>query len=177
MRMFIARVIVGALLLVFGRRLFWFFVAASGFAAGVTAANLAGVESEGVSLIIGVALGLLGALAATLFQKFAIVLAGFLAGAFIALRFGAEFGLGSGSGFGLFVIAASVAGAVLMSIVFDAALVGLSALAGASLVVEGLQLRGSTSLPVFVVLFLVGVAVQSAWMRPKQRETRGQRVD
>jgi hypothetical protein len=173
--MFIARIIVGALLVVFGRRLFWFFVAASGFAAGVAAANLVGVGPESVSLIIGVAVGLIGALAATFFQKVAIVLAGLLAGAVIAFRVAAELGIVSGTGLGLFVIAGSAAGVILMTIVFDAALIGLSALAGASLVVEGLRLRGSTSRPVFVVLFLVGIAVQSAWVRPKKREAPSDR--
>jgi len=75
------RVLVGAFLLGFGRSLYWLFVGGVGFlAANTLASRLLEGSPRMLVLAIAVAAGLLGALLAILLQKFAVGLAGFLAG-------------------------------------------------------------------------------------------------
>src|SRR5437867_3046454 len=79
--------VVGTLLLLFGRQLFWLFVGLIGFAAGLQLAPLLlPGTSEVVVFIAAVLLGLAGAVLAILLQKVAIALAGFVAGGYIALH-------------------------------------------------------------------------------------------
>jgi len=80
----IVTLIIGAALLFFGRRVFWLFVAGAGFLAGLALANRLFPESEAVGVIIGIGIGLLAALLAIFLQRFAIWLAGFLVGGYIA---------------------------------------------------------------------------------------------
>ena len=66
-------VIVGAAILLFGRKLFWLFVAALGFAVGVEIATYFMHEPPvWMTLVIALGLGILGALLAILLQKLAI---------------------------------------------------------------------------------------------------------
>src|SRR5258706_1200591 len=84
--MLAGRILAGGLLLVLGRRLFWFYVAVLGFAAGLTlASRVFHVQPEWMQLVIGIMFGIVGAILAFFFQEIAIVVAGFLAGASIPL--------------------------------------------------------------------------------------------
>src|SRR5215831_452147 len=84
--------VVGAAVLFLGRKLFWLFVAAIGFAWGAEIApQIIHQPAPLVTLVIAVGLGFLGALLAVLLQKFAIAAAGFLAGGWFAIRIYAFF--------------------------------------------------------------------------------------
>src|SRR5438552_18405709 len=73
--------LIGAAVLLFGRKLFWLCVAAIGFAAGVTlASHIVSEPSAVLQLTFAILLGFIGALLALFLQKLAIALAGFLAG-------------------------------------------------------------------------------------------------
>ena len=77
----ILSVVIGAVVLLFGRKLFWLCVAAIGFAAGVTlASHLVNEPTALLQLSFAILLGFIGALLALFLQKLAIGLAGFLAG-------------------------------------------------------------------------------------------------
>src|SRR5215475_7125002 len=79
--------LVGAAILLLGRKLFWLFVAAVGFALGAEIApRIIHQPAPFVTLLIAVGLGFLGALLAVLLQKFAIGVSGFLAGGWFAIR-------------------------------------------------------------------------------------------
>ena len=81
----IISVIVGAAILLFGRKLFWLFVAALGFAVGVEiAAYFMREPPAWLTLIVALGCGVAGALLAILLQKLAIAVAGFIAGGRIA---------------------------------------------------------------------------------------------
>src|ERR1043165_5645862 len=77
-------ILVGTLLLLFGRRLFWLFTAGIGFflAAQLCTEVLKG-HPQWVTLAIAIAVGVLGALAAILFQRVLIGIVGFFAGGFL----------------------------------------------------------------------------------------------
>ncbi len=157
------RVVIGGLLLVLGRKLFWLFVAASGFAVGLTVATqLLHVRPEWVGLLVGLAVGALGALVAIFLQRLAVAVAGFLAGAYIAVSLASTLGV-TGTGMAwIILIIGGILGAALIAGIFEWALIGLSSLAGASLIVEGLHLAPGTALLAGAVLFVVGVIIQAA---------------
>src|SRR3989440_10591873 len=84
--------LIGAVVLFFGRKLFWLCVAAVGFAAGVELApHLVNEPSPLVALTVALVLGFLGALLAMFLQKIAIAVVGFLAGGKLANAISATF--------------------------------------------------------------------------------------
>ena len=74
-------VLIGIVILFFGRKLFWLCVAAVGFAVGVEIApQLFHEPSTVLALVIAIVFGVLGALLALFLQKVAIAVLGFLTG-------------------------------------------------------------------------------------------------
>src|SRR2546429_1477107 len=81
----IISVVIGAAILLFGRKLFWLFVAALGFAVGLEiAAYFMREPPQWMTLLVALGCGVIGALLAILLQKLAIAIAGFIAGGRIA---------------------------------------------------------------------------------------------
>jgi hypothetical protein len=159
----IIRLAVGAVLLVLGRKLFWLFVAAVGFAAGwAVMSDLLHVQPEWLALVIALVAGVLGALLATFVQKMAVGLAGFLAGAFLASGLVSMLQLAAAPWAWLAFIVGGILGAVLLGAAFEWSLVGLSSLAGAMLVANALELSSTMHLLVLVGLSVLGVIIQSA---------------
>lgn len=159
----IVRLLVGGALLVLGRKLFWLFVAAVGFAAGwAVATDLLSVQPEWLALVIALGIGVVGALVAQFVQRLAIGLAGFLAGAFLALSLVSLLHPEAAWWGWLAFLAGGILGAVLLAATFEWALIGLSSLAGAVLVAGALNLSSTMHLLVLIGLFVVGVIVQSA---------------
>ena len=73
--------LVGAVILLFGRKLFWLFVAAVGFAIGIEITpHLMQHPPAWLAIAVALILGLMGALLTIVLQKFAIAVVGFLAG-------------------------------------------------------------------------------------------------
>jgi hypothetical protein len=164
--MSLVNIVGGALLLTLGRKIFWFFVAASGFYAGLElATRYLNVKPEWVALLIALAVGLLGALLAYFFQKLVIGAAGFLAGAFIASRLVSYLGSQVKGWDWLIILIGGIIGIVLMVVIFEWALIILSSLAGAILVVEGLKLVALVGILVGVLLFVVGLVFQAGLNR------------
>lgn len=152
--------------MVLGRKLFWLFVAASGFAVGLTVATrLLHLQPEWVALLVGLGVGVLGALVAIFLQRLAVALAGFLAGAYIAVSLASMLGVTGTIAIWVILIIGGILGAALIAGIFEWALIGLSSLAGAGLVVEGLHLASGTALLVGGLLFIVGVIIQAAIKR------------
>jgi hypothetical protein len=63
------------------------------------------------------------------------------------------------------IITGGVIGAILMGALFDWALIILSSLSGATLIVETFQLETSISLIALLVLLAVGIGIQASAMR------------
>lgn len=86
--------LVGTVILLFGRRIFWLCVAAVGFAAGVELApSLVQQPSPLLALTFALVLGFAGALLALFLQKVAIAVVGFLAGGKLALALAAAWAI------------------------------------------------------------------------------------
>jgi len=159
----IIRLLAGGALLILGRKLFWLFVAAVGFAAGwAVATDLLSVQPEWLALVMAVVVGVVGALVAQFVQRMAVGLAGFLAGAFLALSLVRLLNLDAAGWGWLALLLGGVVGAILLGAAFEWALIGLSSLAGATLIAGALDLSATGHLLAVIGLFVVGVIVQSA---------------
>ena len=160
--------LIGIVILLFGRKLFWLCVAAVGFAAGVKLASQFIHESSSVwSLVVALALGLLGALLALFLQKVAIAVLGFLTGGYLANGIAAAFFVHYGQYYMIIFLVGGIVGAILLLVLFDWALIVVSSLIGANLIVYqgAITLPATGSTIVFLGLAVVGIIVQAASFR------------
>jgi hypothetical protein len=159
----------GLILLVFGRKLFWLCVALLGFFLGMEFAGvLFADQPQWVMLLIALGTGLVGALLAVLAERVAFALAGFYAGAYLALISAHSFGIASHST--LLFGAGGVIGAVLAALLMDWAIIVLSSLVGAGAIVDAAGMGQPTGVLVFMGLTVVGIVIQARLMtRPRHR--------
>jgi hypothetical protein len=166
--------LIGVLILFFGRKLFWLCVAAVGFAAGVEMApHLIHEPSPLLALTIALVLGFIGALLALFLQKVAIAIAGFFAGGKLAVAISAAFFAQHAQYFGLTFLIGGIIGAVLLLVLFDWALIVLSAVVGAYLIESAIALPPTGTGILFIVLVVVGVLVQAGLLRRTRGATVG----
>jgi len=156
-------IVLGLIMLIFGRKLFWLFVSIVGFLVGMEFIDLLLVDqSIWVKLLGGLGAGLLGALLAIFVQRVAFVLAGFFAGAYFALLLAHPLGI-AGSSL-ILAVAGGVVGAIVAALLMDWAIIALSCLAGAAAIVSRLGLRDVNMAIVFLVLVIIGILVQAKLM-------------
>ncbi len=162
---------VGILLLLLGRRMFWVFVAGTGFAVGVLlSVELLGGQSDWVMLVVVIGLGALGALVALMAQKVAVGIGGFLAGAYLghALATALQFAMP----IWVPVIVGGILGAILLAVLFDWALIALSSLLGAAVISKNVPLTDPWPALLFIGLLVVGLAIQSRQFRRMKSPSR-----
>jgi hypothetical protein len=168
--MIVVNILIGLVLLVAGRRLFWLFVACVGFASGYHYAQQMGaIHSPILILILAVAAGALGAIIAILFQKAAIVIAGFAAGGYIGLILFDQFvGLTTQMVWLPYIIG-GIIGAIFLFLVFDWALIFLSTMTGATLIVQTAAFTPWIEIALFFGLVVVGMFFQAKAMTDERR--------
>ncbi|MEZ4660106.1 MAG: hypothetical protein R2911_21320 [Caldilineaceae bacterium] len=156
--------------LLFGRRLFWVFVAVAGFLVGFALAGLlVSAQSELVHLLVGIIVGLIGGLLAVYFTRPMAAVGGFLALSSAALLLAIPFGL-TGTGRWILFFVAGIIGALLVFALFDWALIVNSSISGASGIVAGLAglfggLPSLIHILLVIVLLVVGIVYQTGEMR------------
>jgi hypothetical protein len=156
-------ILFGAAVLLFGRRLFWLFVAAVGFGIGFELTPyLMQHPPQWLTLAVAIGLGLLGAVLAVILQKVAIALAGFLVGGHIAAALLAAFVSTHAQYSGVTFVVGGVIGALLLLALFGWALILFSSVAGAQLISSNLHLPASGATILFLGLTIIGVVVQAA---------------
>jgi len=163
-------VLVGAAILLLGRRLFWLFVAAMGFVFGAQIATQVTHKppSSPVVLLVAIGLGILGALLAILLQKLAIGVAGFYAGGRVAQGLSAAFFAHPPRTEIIFVIG-GILGAILFLLLFDWALIFFSSVEGAHLIASVIVLPQTGRVLLFIGLVVIGILVQSSMLSPARR--------
>ena len=172
----ISRLVVGLLLLVLGRRLYWLFVAGIGFVTGLQLGpRLLPDQSELMIVVVALLFALVGALVAVVATKVALGIIGFVAGGGVAILLLGNLGMDGGTLALIIYIVAGIAGAVLLLVLFDWALIVLSSLAGSSLLVmsltEMLALPSTVGGILIIVLAVIGIAIQ-ANLAPRARASR-----
>ena len=172
----IVAIAAGALLLVAGRKLFWVFIAITGFFVGVELAQeLFGNRPRWVVWIFAAGAGIIGALLAMLFQRVAFALAGFYAGGYLAIFLVLSFGWGVPD-LAMFFIG-GVIGAVLATLVMDWAIIILSSFVGAALIVTSLGLNSLLGWILDIVLAAVGITIQATIMENKHRQYENEKAE
>ena len=162
----IVGVLIGIVILFFGRKLFWLCVAAVGFALGVEIApHLVNEPSSVLALLVALALGVLGALLALFLQKIAIAVLGFLAGGKLASAIAAAFFVHYAQYSTIIFVVGGIIGAILLLAVFDWALIVVSSFIGAYLIQSAIVLPPIGSTIVFIGLAILGIVVQVASFR------------
>jgi|ERR1039457_1093451 Domain of unknown function (DUF4203) len=163
-------VIVGTVILLFGRKLFWLFVAALGFAVGVEiAAYFMHDPPVWMTLVIALGLGILGALLAIMLQKLAIAVAGFVAGGRLASALLAAFFVDYSHYRGITFVIGGIVGALLLLALFDWVLILLSSVEGAHLIGSGIVLPQSGAVILFCALVVIGLVVQGSMLHGSRR--------
>jgi hypothetical protein len=158
--------IIGVAILLFGRKLFWLFVAALGFAVGLEiAAYFMKEPPQWMMLLVALGCGVIGALLAILLQKLAIAIAGFVAGGRIAWALAAAFFVEHASYRGLTFAIGGILGALLLLALFDWVLILLSSIEGAHLISTAVTLPEKGTMILFIALAVIGVIVQGSMFR------------
>jgi hypothetical protein len=162
----IVGVVLGVVILFFGRKLFWLCVAAVGFAAGLQIAPLLVNEASSVlALVIAVVFGILGALLAVFIQKIAIAVLGFLAGGKLATAIAAAFFVQHAQYSTIIFVIGGIVGAILLLAVFGWALIVVSSFIGAYLIQSAIVLPPTGLTLVFIGLAILGIFVQTVSFR------------
>ena len=156
--MIIAEIILGLLFLCAGRKLFWLSVGIMGFLAGVNYVGVLVPQTDAVNVVLmAVLFGILGAVLATAFQWFVVIVMGFCGGGYFLMS---VFSLAAGKApffYGIFVVG-GIVGALVMILAFDGALIVITALLGTTLIMQHLHIEEWNIL--FFSLVVLGVVVQ-----------------
>ena len=156
--------ILGAALLIAGRKLFWLFVGAAGFVAGLQLATQFWQGPELLAIIVGLVVGAIFALIAIFLQGVAIGVAGFLAGGYVLTTLAAMLGIDQAASSWVIYLIGGIIGVLLVIFLFDWALITLSSLAGASLITQALVLPSGLGGVIFFALVVVGVIIQGSML-------------
>jgi MFS family permease len=165
-------ILIGAVLLLFGRSLFWLFVGCVGFIAGFNfASQTLAQQPQWVILLIAIGVGLIAAIASIFLQRVVVGIAGFFAGGYIAST--AVMALMSSNPSTVTTIAyvvGGIIGAILTMTLLDPALILLSSLAGATTICQNVPMDRSGREILFIVLVVIGIVVQSVhYSRTRKR--------
>jgi hypothetical protein len=153
--------VVGIALLVAGRRLFWLAVGMLGFIAGYQAMQRwGGGLPPSAAFVVALAVGVIGMILAVVVQRVAVALAGFFLGVVLTTFLLPLFGVALGPWNGLVVAAGGLLMAFVALGLFSFALAVLTAGAGAAMLGEAIAAPPPWSLPLLVVLWVIGVVVQ-----------------
>jgi hypothetical protein len=159
----VIRLAAGAVLLLLGKRVYWLLVGLLGFAAGLAVgASLFEDQSGLLVLLAGLVGGIVGAILAVIVQKIALTVGGFFAGGYAAVALW-ELLVGQPAPFGILpFLIGGILGAALTLVLFDWALIVLSSLVGASMIVQTLDPSRPISFLLLVALIVLGIVVQAS---------------
>jgi hypothetical protein len=167
--------ILGSAVLVAGRKLFWLLVGTIGFVIGLEVARRVVHGPDIINLLAGLIIGLVFAMLAIFIESIAIGLTGFLGGGYALLSLAALLGLDHFLGPLVAFVVGGVLGVILIVALLDWALITISALAGASMIVGGLGLRVGIAGLVYAGLVLAGLLIQGFALRRQIRVQPEQR--
>lgn len=161
---------IGAVLLLFGRRLYWLALGALGYFVGLTLADRYLETSSDMELLAGAVAGAAGILVAFMAEKLAVTVGGFGIGAVLAYYLARPYAGELSYQIWFIVLVGALLGVCFAAFVFKAAVVVVSVLVGAFLVTRGLFLEPPYEIAVFVALALTGLAIQ-VWTGRKAPDT------
>jgi hypothetical protein len=153
---------VGIALLAVGRKLYWLSWILLGFVMGLLAVDrFLGDVDPVVQLAGGLLAGIILAALAVVLQKVAVGAAGFLLGGFSLLWLIDHYGLDLGPWEWVVLLAGAAVFAVVLVGLFDVALVVLTSLVGAAILVRLTAFEGPPAMVLLLILLTIGVAIQT----------------
>ena len=162
-------ILLGLVLLFWGRKVFWLFVGAVAFLAVMDAVPRFVHHHESLVFYIAVGVGLVAGVAAFFLQKIAVRLAGFIAGAFVFNSVWEQFAPHESLPWWLPFVVGGILGAILLSFLLEWALIVLSSLTGAFLITHALHVGSTLHFSLLVVLSVIGIVAQAAMKKGKKR--------
>jgi len=164
----VIRLLVGGGLILFGRKLFWFFIGAAGFLGGLSAGqSLLDEKPFWYAFIMGAICAVILVMLVKLLKNIAFGIGGFILGAYLANGVLEIMGLELGTLQWLILIAAGAMGAGLLLTLFDWALVILSSTVGALLISQFIPLDPPASQVIFIGLLILGMMIQIRHEKPR----------
>jgi hypothetical protein len=162
-------ILAGVILLVSGRRLYWLFVGIVGFGLGVAVASYF-MKSEPLWLILLIALaaGVAGALLARTLQTLVLVVAGFLAGSYALSTLFKLLKFNLPVETWVLYLVGGIIGVSLVLFLFEWALMILSSVTGAALMVDAFKPVPQVTIVLFLILACAGVLFQSGLLTRKR---------
>ena len=169
----------GAILLIAGRKLYWFFIAVAGMIAGIALSSIF-LDAENLTwrIIFAVLGAALGAILAVAIQKIAIGIVGFVAGALGATLLWRMLELPQEGRMLLIpIILGGILAAVLVLVAYEYGLIILSSWGGASLITQELEKTALLDIAwvgvaAFFALFITGVVIQVVGLTAEQKKER-----
>ena len=169
----------GALLLLYGRKLFWLCLAIVGFLLTFAVISRLDLELDDLwMLLVCLLLGAVGAVLAVMLQKIAVAVAGFAFGAYSTLFFLDSNNVDTGNYAWVLALVGGIIACVLAAAVFEIALVVLSSILGAGLIASATGLSATASViaePARDSRTPIGPSARSSssdrrvWGRPRRR--------
>ena len=166
-------ILAGALLLLFGRRLFWLFVGCIGFIVGFDfAGELLQGQPDWLILAIAIGVGLIGAIASVFLQRIGVGIAGFFAGGYFLSNIApTAFHTNQHAAEVIGYVIGGVLGAMLTIALLDPALIVLSSLAGATAISQNVPLTDANKGFLFIGLLIFGIVVQARQYHHQTRKS------
>jgi hypothetical protein len=123
------------------------------------------LQSNLFLLVLASLTGIIGAVLAVFFQKFAVGLAGFAGGGYIALNLLNFLGIQVEHIIWLPILIGGIIGTLMVFFIFDWALIIVSSFSGAAMIVQALRVSSGVEQIVYFALVIVGIVIQSFWFR------------
>jgi hypothetical protein len=159
----VVRLLLGLIILLAGRNVFWLCIGAIGFLLGVDLASLWLVDQAAWVVVgIGIAAGLIGALLAVVLERVGFALAGLYAAVFLTIAFAGRLGLERI--LPAMVVVTGVVGAILGALLTDWAIIIFSALVGAAVISSIFVMTPAAQYAGLVALATLGVIVQRSML-------------
>jgi len=154
--------VVGLAVLTMGRKLFWLAVAAIGFVFGLALGmQLTNGQAGWLVLMVALLGGVIGAVLAIWLQKIAAGIVGFLLGGYLAVWLAEILNFGPNMWTWLIFIVGGIIGIILVLSLIEVALIGVTVLIGAALMVQVFNLTLTVAGVLFVALVIVGIIIQT----------------
>ncbi len=152
--------VVGAALLFFGYRYYWFVAGGVGFLFGLNIGSAAsGGQITPAAVMIGLLVGIIVAFTAVFVANITLSIAGFLLGGIVLVQLFAYLDWNIGSTLVTFLLGGMM-GLLITISSKDFAKILFSALVGAAIIVTSLEMDAATVSFVFLVLVIVGITAQ-----------------
>jgi hypothetical protein len=175
LRLGIPGIIMGIILLLFGRKLFWFFVAVIGFYLGlVFATNYFNAESNWHGIIIAICCGAAGVVILYLLQKIALSIFGFFAGVLITFHLTEYLHLPF---HWWSILLGGILGMIIMASLFQLAVILFSSFFGSYMIMLELPSGFTAKTTIFVILALIGSLVQYSMMKKNKEKGEAPKSD